>query len=336
MDKKTFFKNNAKAIFGIAAFALALICAVLGILARVFFFDNGIGYYKSGAMIPTLFIAFCACFIALAAAFCFIPKLRIDHDLQTFTLPVRIGAFALALGMAMLLFDYLSSVAVIVEESLLVWNRTTVINLIFHIALKALITAHFLRVGISKNSSGVLNVAGNILFIVHLVMQIVSTYFNATVAMNSPQMILLHLSLVSAMMLFVSESRIGLGAPRASSRAHAFWAALSTMLCASFAFSEAAAALMQDELPRSSQGVITINSIYPIVFFIFVFSATRLFSICFTSSENVGEQEEPALTGDVLESTDAIENTDVLESTDTPEGSDESGDESLQSDTEAE
>lgn len=296
MDKKIFCKDNALKIFGVAAFALTFICAVLSTLSRTVFFDE-IGYYQADAIIPQIFIGVCACSALLAVIFCFIPKLRIEPAAQSFPLPVRMGALALAFGFAIMTAKSLETLSIILEDSVIVWDLKTFCTLIFPIAIRVIAMVHFLLVGINKSSAGAFAVIGNACFILFAVLEIGNVYFNSQIPMNSPTATLMYLAFLFAMLLFANEARIGLGDDKAAY--HAFCAAMTTLFGASFCVSEAFAHFDLINDPTALASTLTLNSYFPIIFFISVFAATRLAAICFdTPCDEVAEQENEEPEGD--------------------------------------
>ena len=283
MDKtsfclRSFYKEHSLKIFGIFAFAMTFICAVLSTLSRTLFFDE-IGYYQNHTIIPKLFITACACSALLIAVFCFAPKIRINPSEQSTPLPVRIGAMILAVGFAILSLESLNTVTVATTEYGITWNLQSFNYLILPLIIRLFTTIHLIRTALIKDPSGAFNVLGSTCVIIFAVSAIASTYFNTQIPMNAPNVTLLYLALLSTMLLFTNEARIGLGEDKGSF--HAFSAAMTTLFGASFCISEAFVYLDLINDPKALISTITVNSYFSIIFFITVFSATRLASICF-------------------------------------------------------
>ena len=300
MDKtsfclRSFYKAHSLKIFGIFALAMTLICAVLSTLSRTLFFDE-IGYYQNDTIIPKLFIAACACSALIITMLCFAPKIRIKPSEQSTPLPVRIGALILAAGFAILSWESLNTITVATMEYGITWNLQSFNYLILPLIIRLLTTIHLIRTALVKNPSGTFNVLGSTCVIFFAVSAIASTYFNSQIPMNAPNVTLLYLALLSTMLLFTNEARIGLGEDKGSF--HAFSAAMTTLFGASFCISEAFVYLDLINDPKALISTITVNSYFSIIFFITVFSATRLASICFIKPAPIEEQNDDQQTAD--------------------------------------
>ena len=311
-----FYKENALKIFGAVTFALTLICTVLSTLSRTMFFDE-IGYYQADAIIPKVFIAICACSVLAICVFCFVPKLRIEAGAISSPLPVRIGALALAAGFALLTLESVNTLTVITSEYNIVWDLEAVSYLILPLVIRLLATVHFIRAAIVKDQSGVFNVIGNTCVIIFAVSAIASTYFDAHIPMNSPNVTLLYLALLSTMLLCVNEARIGLGDDKTA--LHAFCAAIATLFGTSFCISEAFVYFELLNDPHALESTITVNSYYSIIFFISVFAATRLASICFIKPAPIEEQNDDQQTADEQIADEQIADEQITEETEASE-----------------
>ena len=316
MDKtnfclRSFYKDNALKIFGVGTFALSLICALFATLSRTLFFDE-IGYYQADAIIPKIFIAVCALSVLLIGVFCFVPKLRIKPREQSTSLPVRIGSLALAAGFALLTLESVDTLTVITAEYSITWDLEAFGYLILPLIIRLLATVHFVRAAIVKDPSGIFNVIGNTCVIIFAVSVIASTYFDSHIPMNAPNVTLLYLALLSAMLLSVNEARLGLGDDKKA--LHAFCAAIATLFGTSFCISEAFVYFDLLNDPHALLSTITVNSYYSIIFFISVFSATRLASICFINPAPIQEQNDDQTTIDAQ-----VTDEQVTEKADEPE-----------------
>lgn len=294
MDKKenlprTLSRDSALKIFGVGAFIFTLICTVLATLSRTLFFDE-IGYYQAEAIVPKIFFVLGLCFVAFITAFCFVPSLRIEPDTQKNTLPVRAASLLLALGFISAASELIYEIFIAIEESVFILDSQTFIYLILPLAVRILAAIHFVRAGIVKDASGTFSVIGNICFIIYILEIISGTYFNVLIPMNSPTTTLLYLALLSAMLLFINESRVGFDADKKGF--FAFSAALTTLFCAAFCVSEAFVAYDIANDPLASPAATTINSYFPTILLIFIFAAARLYSICFMREEHCEAPED--------------------------------------------
>ena len=294
MDKKenlpcTLSRDSALKIFGVGAFIFTLICTVLATLSRTLFFDE-IGYYQAEAIVPKMFFVLCLCFVAFIAAFCFIPGICVEPDTQKNTLPVRAASLLLALGFISAASELIYEIFIAIEESVFILDSQTFIYLILPLAVRILAAIHFVRAGIVKDASGTFSVIGNICFIIYILEIISGTYFNVLIPMNSPTTTLLYLALLSAMLLFINESRIGFDADKKGF--FAFSAALTTLFCAAFCVSEAFVAYDIANDPLASPAATTINSYFPTILLIFIFATARLYSICFMKEEPCEASED--------------------------------------------
>lgn len=294
MDKKenlprALSRESALKIFGVAAFVLTLVCAVLATLSRTLFFDD-IGYYQEGAIVPKIFFALCLCFVGFATAFCFLPSIRITPDDQKNTLPVRIASIVLALGFVSSASELIYDLFIAIGESAIVLDSYTLIYVVLPITVRILATIHFIRATIIKDCSGTFNVIGNICFIIYILEIVASTYFNVLIPMNSPTTTLLYLSLLSAMLLSINEARMGLGADKKG--LFAFSAALTMLFSAAFCVSEAFVAYDIANDPIATPAATTINSYFPTTLLVFIFASARLYSICFMSAEPCDVSED--------------------------------------------
>lgn len=296
-----FSSRQALRIYGIAALALLLVCTVLETVLRLFFFDHKIGYYENGAL-PVIFEILCVLFVVAAAVFCFVPKVRLSFEEQTHTVPVRVGAAFLAASFLFSTTNSLITLYTVISNDLIILTPFFIFSSVTPIVFSAFACFGFLRMTALKESGGVMNVIACVFAIYIYALDILNTYFDPNMAMNSPIKILLHLASISFILLLVNEARVGLGYTKRYF--HAFSAALSTLFCGVFAISEC---FIFPELGidhvYSAEYVMNISARFLIA--PFIFSLMRLISICFIKQTPETAETEAAETEAETEAAEA-------------------------------
>lgn len=286
-----FGSQRALKIFGIAAFSAAAVCAALSIISRLFFFDAAIGYFEADAPVPVSYMALAGICALLAAVFCFAPRIRLSPAAQKNPLPVRIGAFFVALALLYGVANSVQTLFYVISDSYVIWDFTTALTLIAPIMFPSVACVYFFCLGAFGSTGHTFATVGVTFMIFHLALAIMDTYFNVEIAMNSPIKILLHVALISFILLLICEIRALLGGARPS--LHLFSATVSTLFCAAFSLPELF--MLPSILTRSylTRAELVLSGYALLMLAAFVFSATRLACICFMRTpDGQGDAEQ--------------------------------------------
>lgn len=204
MDKKMEKSKKILKIYTAVFVVLTLLGLVLRFAALYTEYDADIGYYKTGALLPMLFHALC--FVAFVIALSLIPLLP-KKTLPT-ALPCNTAVRAVAviqlvitLGMAVyLIYPAFSGAA-----------RVSAVSIVCVIA--ALFSLVYFALVISGKA--VSEKKGSVLFgyalIIYVLMILANSYFDFFTTMNSPNKIILQVSLMSIMVALLFEFRSILG-----------------------------------------------------------------------------------------------------------------------------
>lgn len=210
----------------LSRFATAFaVLAVLGMVMRTAAlfgaYDSDIGYYKSGALLPLLFNALALpAFIGVVALFVFLPKSTCEGLRPSgASLYVRIASvFALLTSAVPVFYVFLGMMGDTGFYSISSSGTGTVIDA-FTLIFGVLSVIYFALVFSGKTENGEGHVYFGYAVILFVLMILAKTYFDFNTTMNSPNKLLLQLTLMSVMLYFLFELRFSLGnaAPRAYS-----------------------------------------------------------------------------------------------------------------------
>ncbi|MBE6538089.1 MAG: hypothetical protein E7671_01315 [Ruminococcaceae bacterium] len=205
-----------------AAFAvLAIVGIVLRTLALYTVYDSEIGYYRSGALLPMLFNAMIIpTIIGVISMLFFLPRSAEKKlALSAGTLSLRIAAaFALVTSAVPAFYVFLGMMGDTVLYSVPTVGTGAVIDA-FTMIFGVLSVIYFALVIAKKTDRGEGHVYFGYAVILFILMILAKTYFDFNTTMNSPNKLLLQITLMSVMLYFLLELRFSLGnaAPRAYS-----------------------------------------------------------------------------------------------------------------------
>ncbi len=217
-----FKSRKALVIYGITALCVCFLCVLLRFISTVFFFDYRIGYYISGAPLPIIAnilpIVAAVCALAIYA----IPALRLSVNTPTDTKSVNIGSWIAALGFVLFSVIYLISLANYLE----IYGKLPISYIVG--ALASLSGCAFFILKALGHSSKLSYVLCGILTVIWFVLALIESYFDTFVQMNSPIKLVFQFACLGAMLLIVSEMRMGVDNTR--SRMHLLSATLAAIL----------------------------------------------------------------------------------------------------------
>ena len=275
--------RRALRIYFVVTVCLAALCVLLRTLSTVFFFDADIGYYKSGAFLPILLNLLLVISVIGAAFVYLISKKYLLPAKATDTRAIRISAVITSLGFLAYLVSNLWDLPLL-WDVIKIYGKVPTVFILINLA--ALLSAvYFLLIAFARETGGALRVVGTVFVLVFMALSISDTYFDPTIAMNSPIKMLLHFALLSAMLLAVNEARIGLGSEKAGF--HLFSATIALIFTGASSIPSIVC-----YLTGQLDGVYSYLFCDIVLLGIAVFSAARLASLCFG---RVDDAEHPDL-----------------------------------------
>ena len=268
--------KTALGIYGAVSLFLVAACSALRCLSMLFFYDKEIGYYQSGAVLPTVLNVFLILSVVAPLLCCVINSLRvqpryIDASPSRFfaVLPaVALGAFSVihALGLKEQLEDiYIST------EKLSLYAKLSP----FLLLIASLCGAAFFAMAMFNCSALVIpSVLTGIFTVFWFVMATADAYFDIYVQMNAPNKIIFMIGALSATLLVINEMRRGL--PKRKPYFHLLGATLTSI----FTLTSAIPSLI-----CYFTGNMPLNytlAVYDIVLLcVGIYSLARLISLCF-------------------------------------------------------
>lgn len=296
---KFFQSKRALRIYGTGVLCTAAVCTVLRLLCILFFFDTDIGYYISGAVLPTVLNI--VLFVATVGAFalCMIPQLRLAPVFPSASHPVRRFALLPAAGFAVYAVIYLMWLADYAE----IYGTVPFSYILTEIASIGACVFFCLISVREKNDDAVFLLMGA-LTVIWLVIALADCYFDTLVQMNSPNKLIFQFACLGAMLLAVNELRQGFDVKRKGFHLFSASVALIFTLCSSV---PSAIGYFMEKMP------VAYSLIYSDTVFLLiaVFSAVRLIQLCFGKEqitvdgstedlEEVCNTEIPATEGESL------------------------------------
>lgn len=192
ISKKSAFLFLAATISAIAATALRCVNLFL-------FFDSDIGYYTSGAVMPTVFNLFLVASVIFFIIYSFTGEK--PHTME-YRAPSAISKVLLI-------------VPAILSASLIALNVPKVSSAPLYLALVAIsVLAVFYFISDLLKLSISARALLNILLVILLTLLLAFSYFDQNVQMNAPDKILFGLACISGMLFTVSELKLVVGTPR--------------------------------------------------------------------------------------------------------------------------
>jgi len=180
----------AARLYCFIAVGLTVLAALLGVLSLTKNYDTAIGYYSHGAVLPIVLAVLCAASVVFFAVFAIL-RFR-GHEAayaKKSSLAVRISAFASA------------AVALLLAISDL---RSGASMLSLFLGLGACL--YFLLIATEK-ATPALSLAFGFCTILRMLVEVVRSYTDLLLPMNSPEKIWLHLAAVAGMFYLISEIR---------------------------------------------------------------------------------------------------------------------------------
>lgn len=187
--------DNKSAIRLGAAASLVLTFALIvtRIVNILFFYDSDIGYYKSGAVLPTVMNLLFIVGLLFFAVLCFIINKKSD-DTADFSASARPKLL------------YLAAALLLAIEALGMITRSTSTPLDMLIGVCAIVSSAYFALRPFKKAASyiaILSFAPTVLCVLILA----RTYFDMTVPMNSPNKTLIHITCVACMLGFLAQTR---------------------------------------------------------------------------------------------------------------------------------
>lgn len=290
--------KRALRIYGISVIGVAAVCTVLRLLCILFFFDTDIGYYTSGAVLPTVLNVLLFVSAVGAFALCIIPKIRLTPSFPSAKSAVRRFAVLPAVGFAIYAVIYLPQLI----DYYAIYGTLTLSYLLTEAAsIGACVFFGFIAFR-DKNDDTAFLLTG-VLTVVWLVISLANCYFDTLVQMNSPNKLMFQFACLGAMLLTVNELRQGFGVRRKGF--HLFSASVAVIFTLSSAV-PSAVGYFTGNMP------IAYSLIYADIVFILiaVFSAVRLIQLCFGPEEPITYSEQTETANGIAEEDDDDDDDD--------------------------
>ena len=272
-------RNDKKIkIYSLVALALTVVAVMVRTCCLIWFYDEDIGYYTRDVL-PTLFEVLCPIAVVFFFSAFFILKphnIVADGKEDNVALKISSALAAIAFGV----FFVIS----VLSTSLVTGN--VVFDLVSKISSLAAIV-YFAMNLFAPYANRTAQTALGFGIIIWNICVLGITYFDIYIQLNSPEKIILHLALVSAMVFFVSEFKCFVGVLK--SKMYLF-----SVSCAMFFLGTCSI----PSIVGWSIGIANGKkySFYNIVLFaLFVYCTTRLFSFAFANisyDKNTVEQQE--------------------------------------------
>lgn len=187
-------KNKSTVLLSALALGLGILVAALRVLSLLFFYDEDIGYYQSGAVLPIISnVTFALSVIVLGI----LPFLCIDRAKAASAPAGKLRYTALIPAVAIFAETAIKAVQSMDSSRIpdLLSLLATVVSVVFFVSLTMV-----------KQPSAI-TVGCGIGFILWLALSWLSSYTDFTVAMNSPDKIFFHFACVGAALFTVAELR---------------------------------------------------------------------------------------------------------------------------------
>ncbi|MBO7309963.1 MAG: hypothetical protein J6U86_01055, partial [Clostridia bacterium] len=270
-----FESKKALHIYGACALATAILCTLVRFICLLFFFDSGIGYYKSGAVLPIILNVLLLLCVPTALVFCFFKKIKITPVTPQRDKNIKLWAIFPAFGFVAYAFIYISW---LFEYS----KYYSVIPLSYLINAIALVGScvFFFLICFKKEISNAGYVLSGICVIIFFIFSLANSYFNSLVQMNSPNKLIFQFACLSGMLLLVNELRQGSDVKHPAF--HLFSASVASIYLLTSSIPSAIAYLM-GRMPAAY------SLFYTDILFAFVciFAIVRLIQMCFGAEPEV-------------------------------------------------
>ncbi len=324
MNRKTPTKASPLKLYGLLSLCATLIAVILRSLNLFLYYEDKIGYYERGSVLPVLTRILITAFILSFAVFVLVAWRKKSPALDSGRGANRVAAWlcallfgAFAVFSAVHYFQSGNAFSGAVKQPLI-------------LALVSLTaTVFFVLYAMKKGTPSLLLLLG-FGTILWFVLILAVSYFDATVAMNSPFKLIQQLACLGAMLLVLGETRILCGAPK--SRLYLFsLSTASLFLCTS-----SLPSLIYDFSIAASARPLSMTE--PVCLGVGIFAVVRLILLTFgkdpeesiTEPTEVTDEktEEPAPDAEPgVDPTEDIEKTELPESDETANGKNSTPDE---------
>lgn len=197
-------KNSSKVIiYGVAAAFLTVLGTLLRTVGLFKFYDRGIGYFQSGAIVPQLLK--CLCIIApviFAFAGLFASKVKIEQS----------GGFASKVGSAVAAVMIFVHAVYLVPYCLSYVEGSLLIPGLF--LAFAILSVLYFATGVAKKSGAENRALLGFGVILYATAGLAKSYFDFTTTMNSPDKLLLQVAYMTVMLYMLAETGLLIGAKK--------------------------------------------------------------------------------------------------------------------------
>ena len=300
-------KNKFHVVTALSAVTAAIAVALLRFISLYNYYDSAMGYYERDAALPVIFTALAAVAVIGFGAFCVFGMKKCELAIPraggvcrvTALLPV--AAFALLCWNRWQTFTALEGLA----APQLIWALLAPL-----LALGVLV--FFVSACIGLEPTWLTGLSG-VLSILMFAYELSTVYTDMTIAMNSPNKLLLSFALLSAMIYILAELRVIFKAQKP--RLYLFSLFASTLLTGAYSIPAVIISLVDGNRPGDID-------IALLTFFIFL--VARGVSLAFLPEKDIADTAdatEDAEVAEVGEDTENIENTEDTEITENDETS---------------
>ena len=261
-------------IFGICTLALTLILIAARVVCTILGFDFETGYYAGICKFVSLYLPLLL--VAIAAVFCFIPKLKIKPSPTKNTLAVKLCAVLPAAALALFVFKTV--------ENYMIVHTITKMEIIAIVAAIGGI-AFFIMAAFLKDTDNVAYLLGGILAIAFGVAIISNGYLDISTPLNSHLRTINQIGVLAFMLLVLSELRAAFDTKRI---------AFQLFCVASAVIILGTASIPTLSFYFSGQVSYTYSGAFVDVVLLgaFVFAVARLMQLCFSAKEGPIESQD--------------------------------------------
>ena len=191
---------------------------ILRTLNLFIFFENDIGYYESGAILPTVFNCL-AILIVLTVAVVSVAVFRKHSPMPLiYSVSAKCASVFVALGFAayallaiLTPFSWLDNFAAMTVNKMspVIYYSVTALNILAPLAA----CVYFVLYALGKLSRGAAFGLG-IGALITMIITLALSYFNPYIQMNAPEKLAVHLGCICALLFILAEMRVMCGAAR--------------------------------------------------------------------------------------------------------------------------
>ena len=269
-------------LYRLVALGLTALASLLGVLALFLDYDTHIGYYSNGAILPIALAVVCVASVVFFAVFAILRFRGLPSAYaKKPSLAVRITAFAsAALALYLAITDLHSGASIFV-------------------LLLGLGTCLYFLLMATEKATPALSLAFGFCTILRMVVEVVRSYTDLLIPMNSPEKIWLHLAAVAGIFFLISELRAIIAKPYTAT--YFFAAATATLLGTTSAL-----ILLLGNLTHRFYGTATRGSvIFALLFLAFsIYAGARFFAVVLCPTEAAEKQDELTEETEITEETE--------------------------------